>query len=129
MKKSAYEPAPRLPVKLDRAINGEFAPTLLGPGVPGCGHRAPQPPSATIVLAFMVPLVAGCATLMRVPARGTLAGETMDTTVDSAAARCLLDVQVDADAHQAAARCGLDGIFARYNGMPLTRGTLTALVD
>ncbi|MEE8436008.1 MAG: hypothetical protein V3S64_14580 [bacterium] len=53
----------------------------------------------------------------------------MNTTVDSAAARCLLDVQVDADTHQAAARCGLDGIFARYNGMPLTRGTLTALAD
>lgn len=101
----------------------------LCPRVPGCCHSVPQPPSVTIVLAFVFLLMAGCAALPRVPARGSLAGETMDTTVDSAAARCLLDVQIDADAHQAAARCGLDGILARYDSMPLTRGTLAALAD
>lgn len=91
-------------------------------------HASARKPLAGLALVVLL-FATGCAAPPPIPARGALAGEPVNTTVDSPAAACLLGAKADANSPRAARQCGLDATFARHDGLPLTRATLAALAE
>ncbi|MGH9577948.1 MAG: hypothetical protein ACRD3R_10980 [Terriglobales bacterium] len=59
-------------------------------------------------------LVASCHSVSRIPARGTLSGESIETTVDSEAARYYLEVYLQGKSGDPALHDRIDALSHRY---------------